>query len=54
MSESIIQCWCVCGRKNVLPDDTRNFVCECGRHGEVDWRAEIDLRSPGEQQKAVS
>jgi len=40
MSPSVMQCWCVCGRRNVLADDAREFVCKCGRKSEIDWRAE--------------
>jgi hypothetical protein len=40
----VLQCWCICGRRNVIPDDTVSFVCECGRASEVDWRAEIEGR----------
>lgn len=42
MSPSILQCFCVCGRKNVIADGLREFTCECGRRSEVDWRAEIE------------
>ncbi len=44
MSASVLQCWCVCGRMNVIPDETARFVCECGRKCEVDWIAEIEGR----------
>ena len=37
---SVLQCWCACGKLNVVADGTRLFVCECGRASEVDWMAE--------------